>query len=145
MVIRALAYELRVGYSLTLPKSSCLIATSSFHKNEWRKGCSTLAWTEMIDLNEMIIAQLKERDATFPNVNKGVLVPMVTPGSPTDRAGFRPGDVVIEFDGKPVESIKEIIEIMGDRVGVPMKAVVKRANDNLVTLTVIPEESKPDI
>uniref|UniRef100_A0A2N9FQN8 PDZ domain-containing protein n=1 Tax=Fagus sylvatica TaxID=28930 RepID=A0A2N9FQN8_FAGSY len=100
---------------------------------------------KMIDLNEMIIAQLKERDATFPNVNKGVLVPMVTPGSPTDRAGFRPGDVVIEFDGKPVESIKEIIEIMGDRVGVPMKAVVKRANDNLVTLTVIPEESKPDI
>ena len=32
---------------------------------------------KMIDLNEMIIAQLKERDATFPNVNKGVLVPMV--------------------------------------------------------------------
>jgi hypothetical protein len=31
----------------------------------------------MFDLNEMIIAQLKERDATFPNVNKGILVPMV--------------------------------------------------------------------
>ena len=39
----------------------------------------------------------------------------------------------------------QIIEIMGDRVGVPMKAVVKRANDNLVTLTVIPEESKSDM
>ncbi|GMY20061.1 putative protease Do-like 14 [Fagus crenata] len=100
---------------------------------------------KMIDLNEMIIAQLKESDATFPNVNKGVLVPMATPGSPTDCAGFHPSDVVTEFDGKHVESIKEIIEIMGDRVGVPMKAVVKRANDNLVTLTVIPEESKPDI
>ncbi|GMY21682.1 putative protease Do-like 14 isoform X2, partial [Fagus crenata] len=69
----------------------------------------------------------------------------VTPGSPADRAGFRPGDVVIEFDGKPIESIKEIIEIMGDKVGVPMKAVVKRANDNLVTMTVNPEESKPDM
>ena len=34
---------------------------------------------------------------------------------------------------------------MGDRVGVPMKAVVKRANDNLVTMTVNPEESKPDM
>lgn len=31
----------------------------------------------MVDLNEMIIAQLKERDAMFPNVNKGILVPMV--------------------------------------------------------------------
>ncbi|XP_062143303.1 putative protease Do-like 14 [Alnus glutinosa] len=100
---------------------------------------------KMVDLNEMIIAQLKERDATFPNVNKGILVPMVTPGSPADRAGFCPGDIVIEFDGKPVESIKEIIEIMGDRVGVPLKVLVKRANDSLATLTVIPEESNPDM
>ena len=32
----------------------------------------------------------------------------MTPGSPADRAGFHPGDVVIEFDGKPIESIKEV-------------------------------------
>lgn len=32
---------------------------------------------KMIDLNEMIIAQLKERDPRFPNVDRGVLVPMV--------------------------------------------------------------------
>ncbi|KAF5454072.1 hypothetical protein F2P56_023764 [Juglans regia] len=100
---------------------------------------------KMVDLNDMIISQLKERDATFPNVNKGILVPMVTPGSPADRAGFRPGDIVIELDGKPVASINEIIEIMGDRVGVPLKVLVKRANDSLVTLTVIPEDSNPDM
>nr|POF10237.1 formin-like protein 11 [Quercus suber] len=33
---------------------------------------------------------------------------MVTRRSPADRAGFCPGDVVNEFDGKPVESIEEI-------------------------------------
>lgn len=32
---------------------------------------------KMIDLNEMIIEQLKERDADFPNVKKGILVAMV--------------------------------------------------------------------
>ncbi|CAK9136449.1 unnamed protein product [Ilex paraguariensis] len=32
---------------------------------------------KMLDLNDMIVAQLKEKDPTFPNVNKGVLVPMV--------------------------------------------------------------------
>jgi len=31
----------------------------------------------MIDLNEMILSQLKERDPTFPKVDRGVLVPMV--------------------------------------------------------------------
>lgn len=31
----------------------------------------------MIDLNEMIIEQLKERDTTFPAVTEGVLIAMV--------------------------------------------------------------------
>ncbi|KAK7820100.1 putative protease do-like 14, partial [Quercus suber] len=131
------------GLSFAVPVDSVSKIIQHFKKS----GRVVRPWLglKMVDLNEMIIAQLKERDNTFPNVNKGVLVPMVTPGSPADRAGFRPGDVVIEFDGKPVESIKEIIEIMGDRVGVPMKVALKRAKDNLVTLTVIPEESKSDM
>ena len=38
----------------------------------------------------------------------------MTPGSPADRAGFCPGDVVIEFGGKPVESIKEVFGTLMD-------------------------------
>ncbi|KAL7235210.1 hypothetical protein ACSBR1_018657 [Camellia fascicularis] len=100
---------------------------------------------KMLDLNKMIISQLKRRDATFPTINKGVLVFMVSPGSPADLAGFQPGDVVIEFHGKPVGSISEIVELMEDRIGVPFKVVVKRAKDTLVTLTVIPEEVNPQL
>ncbi|CAI9102175.1 OLC1v1000399C1 [Oldenlandia corymbosa var. corymbosa] len=100
---------------------------------------------KMIELNEMVVAQLKEKNAAFPSVTKGVLVAMVTPGSPADRAGFRHSDVVIEFDGKCVSSIKEITDIMWDRVGQPLKAVVIRGTDESVTLTVIPEEAKPNM
>ncbi|CAN1219886.1 Putative protease Do-like 14 [Linum perenne] len=100
---------------------------------------------EMIELNDMIIAQLKERDPRFPDVNNGIFVPMVTPGSPADKAGFRPGDVLVQFDDRPVGSVKEVIDLMDDRVGVPIKAVVKRPKDVTVTLTVIPEEANPDI
>ena len=32
---------------------------------------------KMLDLNDMIVAQLKEKDVLFPDVTKGVLVPMV--------------------------------------------------------------------
>lgn len=32
---------------------------------------------KMIDLNDMIVAQLKEKGTALPNVTKGVLVPMV--------------------------------------------------------------------
>ncbi|CAN4110186.1 unnamed protein product [Withania somnifera] len=69
----------------------------------------------------------------------------VTPGSPADLAGFHPSDVVVEFDGNPVGTIKEIIDIMGDNIGKQLKAVVKRANDVTATLTVIPEEANPDM
>lgn len=34
---------------------------------------------KMLDLNDMIVAQLKERDPAFPAVSKGVLVPVVCP------------------------------------------------------------------
>ncbi|KAJ7977950.1 Protease Do-like 14 [Quillaja saponaria] len=131
------------GLSFAVPIDSVSKIIEHFKKS----GRVVRPWLglKMLDLNEMIIAQLKERDATFPNVTKGILVPMVTPGSPGDRAGFCPGDVVLEFDGKPVESINEVIEIMGDRVGVPMKVLVKRAADKLVTLTVVPEESNLDL
>lgn len=33
---------------------------------------------KMIELNKMIIAQLKERDPMFPDVERGILVPTVS-------------------------------------------------------------------
>lgn len=130
------------GLSFAVPIDSAAKIIEHFRKS----GRVIRPWLglKMLDLTDMIIAQLKERDASFPDINKGVLVPMVTPGSPADRAGFRPGDVVIEFEGKPVGGIKEIIDIMGDKVGRPLKVLVKRANNKSVTLTVVPEEADPD-
>jgi len=40
--------------------------------------------------------------------DKGVLVASVEPGGPADKAGFRSGDVITQFDGKPVESGREL-------------------------------------
>jgi HtrA serine peptidase 2 len=42
-------------------------------------------------------------------------------------------------------NLSQVVEIMGDRVGVPLKVLVKRVKDSLATLTVIPEESNPDM
>ncbi|MXQ13087.1 DegQ family serine endoprotease [Microvirga makkahensis] len=39
---------------------------------------------------------------------KGVLVASVEPGGPAEKAGFRSGDVITQFDGKPVESGREL-------------------------------------
>ena len=37
----------------------------------------------------------------------GVMLNLVVPESPADRAGLRPGDIVTHFDGRPVEAEKE--------------------------------------
>uniref|UniRef100_A0A804NKV9 PDZ domain-containing protein n=1 Tax=Zea mays TaxID=4577 RepID=A0A804NKV9_MAIZE len=94
------------GLSFAVPIDSVIKIVDNFNKN----GRVVRPWLglKMLDLNPMIIAQLKEKSSTFPDVRKGVLVPMVTPASPAEQAGFRPGDVVVEFGGKPVESIKEV-------------------------------------
>lgn len=54
-------------------------------------------------------------------------------------------DVMCLFFSYGDINLLQVIEIMGDRVGVPMKVVIKRASDKLVTLTVIPEESNIDL
>ncbi|KAH9295435.1 hypothetical protein KI387_039023, partial [Taxus chinensis] len=131
------------GMAFAIPIDSVINTVQQFKKH----GRVVRPWLgmKMLDLNELIVAQLKERDPSFPDVIEGVLVPQVTPGSPADRAGFRTGDVVIQFDGKPIKSMKEIVEMMGDKVGVPFKVVVKRANNVQVTLTIVPQEASPNL
>lgn len=44
---------------------------------------------------------------------KGALVSSVEKGSPADRAGMQPGDIIIKFDGKDVPSATELPRMVG--------------------------------
>lgn len=58
----------------------------------------------------------QQRDAE--GREEALLVVGVTPGSPADAAGILVGDVMLEFDGHPVESPEDLLELLrGDRVG----------------------------
>ncbi|MFD1625820.1 DegQ family serine endoprotease [Azospirillum griseum] len=48
-----------------------------------------------------------------PNA-KGALVAEVTPDSPAARAGLRPGDVVVSYDGKPVDTLRDLTRRVAD-------------------------------
>ena len=41
--------------------------------------------------------------------------------------------------------MEQIVELMDDKVGIPLKVVVKREKGTSVTLTVIPEEVNPEL
>lgn len=42
-------------------------------------------------------------------------------------------------------TLLQIIDLMDDKVGIPIKVVVKRAMNAVTTLTVTPEEANPDM
>ena len=43
-----------------------------------------------------------------------------TPNSPTEAAGLKVGDLLLEIDGKPVEYFSRIPELIGNRAGQPV-------------------------
>ena len=79
----------------------------------------------------------------LPN-SKGALVISVVPGSPADKAGIKPEDVVLQFDGKEVASTGDLTW-MASMQGVDKKVGLKLWRDkkemNLeVTLGKLPED-----
>lgn len=48
-------------------------------------------------------------------INRGAIVQDVTPGSPADRIGLRPYDVILSFDGKEVVSDDDLIRTIAAR------------------------------
>jgi len=49
---------------------------------------------------------------------RALLVLAITPGSPAETAGLIVGDVLVDFDGQPIESPDALLDLLtGDRVG----------------------------
>jgi S1-C subfamily serine protease len=59
----------------------------------------------------------------------GLLVVGVTAGSPAAAGGVLVGDVVLDFDGQPIASPEELLDLLvGDRVGRQVQLRVKRGS-----------------
>ncbi|XP_024860503.1 serine protease HTRA2, mitochondrial isoform X1 [Kryptolebias marmoratus] len=91
----------------------------------------------MLTLTPSIIAELKIRDRSFPNVTHGVLIHRVIAGSPANRAGMLPGDVVVEINGVKVKTSEEIYKAV--RSSSSNIALLVRRENELLQLRVTPE------
>lgn len=71
----------------------------------------------------------------FRNADRGLLVLRIAPGTPADRAGLRPGDVVIAADGRRLESVGELRQIIAlPQAGDVELRVVRRGRTRDLTL-----------
>lgn len=82
----------------------------------------------MLTLTPSIITELKLRDAMFPDVTHGILIHRVIVGSPADRAGMLPGDVVLEINGTDVKTSEELYKAVhnGNRIEVLVQRGTRR-------------------
>lgn len=61
---------------------------------------------------------------------RGIEVVEVVAGSPAQRAGVRPGDILVSGDGKPLADVKDLQAMMtGDRVGSVLELTVVRGGE----------------
>jgi S1-C subfamily serine protease len=81
------------------------------------------------------VADLKRSD---PSHAGALLVAHVTPGSPAESAGVIVGDVIVEFDGRRVESPEDLLDLLtAERVGRAVALQMLRGGAPMtVTITV---------
>ena len=73
----------------------------------------------------------------------GVVVGNVTPGSPAEKAGLQPGDVLVALNGKPIKSGRDLMRQIAS-IAVGSKVEIKAIRDKKEqTLSVTIEEQPP--
>jgi S1-C subfamily serine protease len=71
----------------------------------------------------------------------GVVVIAITPGSPGERAGLREGDVIVEFNGRPIPSIDALHKLLtADQIDSPSRLTIIRGTEKH-DLPITPAES----
>jgi S1-C subfamily serine protease len=75
-------------------------------------------------------------------VESGILVVSVEKDSPAQRGGLSEGDIIIGFDGQPVDGIDDLHKALTEeKVGVKMPITIIRRAEKMV-MNIVPEESK---
>jgi Do/DeqQ family serine protease len=88
------------------------------------KGSVTRGW---LGVGVIDLSAEKAKELDIPA--KGVYIPEVYSNSPAEKAGLKPADILLEFNGKEIASSQELINLVGRTPpGTKINLVVLRAN-----------------
>ena len=77
-------------------------------------------------------------------VNQGVMITQVAAGSPCNKAGLKPGDVITAIDGKNVASVSDMMLIIDtDQVGQQVNLTYYRGNDKNTASLMLAQSPPP--
>lgn len=112
-----------------------------------RRGYLGVLVTDLADQARDMGATL-EQLRNLLGVDEGAFVQQVNAGTPADKAGVKPGDVVVGLDGHTVNSSGALVDMIGAvEPGTPVKIDIVRAKERLsldLTLAELDLEAAPD-
>jgi serine protease Do len=115
--------------------------------NRVRKIMDLLKRDGKIDRNfdvGMVVQAVDERIAKFLNLKKaqGIVVSEIIAGTPAERAGFEPADLLLEIDGQKINRENDVQTIVGDGItGQKIEFLILRG-DKKLTKTLVLEPRK---
>jgi S1-C subfamily serine protease len=122
-----------VGVGLAVPVNA---TTRRIISALMRDGRVRRAYLGLISVPAPLPAALQERFGR----PSGLRVAEVVPGGPADRAGLRPGDLLITVAGRPVQKAQDLQRLMfSEQIGRPLAITVMR-NGALVDVIAEPSE-----
>jgi S1-C subfamily serine protease len=122
-----------IGVGMAVPVNA---TTRRIISTLMRDGKVRRAYLGLVSMPAPLPAPLQER---FGRAS-GLRVGEVVPGGPADRAGLRPGDLLLTAAGKPVEKAQDLQRLMFDEaIGKPFAITVMR-NGALVDVIAQPSE-----
>jgi S1-C subfamily serine protease len=79
------------------------------------------------------------------STESGIQVISVEKNSPAEKAGLTKGDIIVDFDGQPIEDIDDLHRLLTEKkIGAKSHLTVIRFTEKL-TLDIIPGESNPRV
>ena len=88
----------------------------------------------------VVVQELTPAVAQALGIDHGVIVLKVVPGSPADKGGLQPGDIILAINGKPIENASQLqFEIMKTKPGTNITLTVMRGEKKIDLVVKIEE------
>ncbi len=125
-----------MGIGFAIPVSTAKMVLEQIVKS----GAVTRGWIG-VELREITPP---EAEAFKLGAARGALIAVVLRGGPADKAGVRPGDVVVEVQGKPVADPTAMLNLVAALApGSPAKVKLKRQGQDVEATINIGRRPKP--
>lgn len=94
--------------------------------------------------NLEVSATLPAVPAFAPTIDDiAVYVSGIAEGSPAETSGMQVGDIIVQFNDEPINSLQELITLTGNNLGQDVTIKVRRGTET-ATLGLVPRETPPE-